>query len=190
MIIKTEKADPILLQRIFRELDGICSKKMSKDNIPLQEVKLRYFAEMRYVGQAYELEIALPTGRFNAESIREGVNRFHKAHEAIYGHFDASSPVEFVSFRSVHTYSQPKPILSKSQRSGKLSDALKGTREAYFKENRPVRTPVYDRWKIPSGDLIKGPAIIEQEDTTTVIYHDQNAYLDSYGNIIIEIPSK
>jgi N-methylhydantoinase A len=97
--------------------------------------------------------------------------------------------VEFVSFRSVHAYSPPKPILLKSQRSGELSDALKGTREAYFKENRPVRTPVYDRWKIPGGDRIKGPAIIEQEDTTTVIYPDQDAYLDSYGNIIIEIPS-
>ena len=62
-------------------------------------------------------------------------------------------------------------------------------REAYFEgRNRPIQTPIYDRWKLPLGGKIKGPAIIEQEDTTKVIYPGHEAHLDDFGNVVIDIP--
>jgi N-methylhydantoinase A len=115
--------------------------------------------------------------------------RFHRGHEAIYGHHDVESPVEFVSFRAVQTYSPPKPSLPRLTIKGTLSDAQKGKREAYFEgHKKPIQTPIYDRWKLPIGGKLKGSAIIEQEDTTTVIYPGHEAHLDDFGNVVINIP--
>jgi N-methylhydantoinase A len=70
-------------------------------------------------------------------------------------------------------------------KTGTLEEALKGRREAYF-GNGYISTPIYDRIKLPLGGRIEGPAIIEQADTTTVIYPKQNCYVDNCGNIIIK----
>jgi len=48
-----------------------------------------------------------------------------------------------------------------------------------------VDTPLYERRALASGQIIKGPAIVEQEDTTTVIYPNQQADVDDWGNLII-----
>jgi N-methylhydantoinase A len=186
--IKENQADPVVFNEIFRELDRVCSDKMEKDGIPISQVEIRKYAEMRYIGQAYEIEILLPEGQFSRESIGEAVRRFHEAHEAIYGHHDSASPVEFVSLRAVHSYSPAKPVFPRVQRTGSLSESKKGERNAYFDSGKSaVKTPVYDRWKIPTGERIKGPGIIEQEDTTTVIYPNHEAHMDEYGNILIEV---
>jgi N-methylhydantoinase A len=187
--IKADQANPVTLNETFKELDAICSQKMEKDKIPLSKVRTAYYAEMRYVGQAYEIEVPMPHGRVTQQSIGEVVMRFHQGHEAIYGHHDVESPVEFVSFRAVQTYSPPKPSLPRLTIKGTLADAQKGKREAYFEgRNRPIQTPIYNRWKLPLGGKIKGPAIIEQEDTTTVIYPGHEAHLDDFGNVVIDIP--
>jgi len=125
-----------------------------------------------------------------AQGIQAAVNRFHQTHEEIYSHHDLESPVEFVSLRAVHTYLPPRPSLPKWHIEGTLSEAQKGERDAYFElPDKPVQTPIYDRGKLPLSAKIDGPAIVEQADTTTIIYPNHKAHLDEYGNLIIDIPN-
>ena len=68
-----------------------------------------------------------------------------------------------------------------------LDEAHKGIREAYFDEYRGhVSIPIYERGRLPVGHGTEGPAIIEQPDTTTVIYPQQTFYVDTVGNVIIK----
>ena len=187
-VINAAEANPNIITKIYKELDVICSKKMEKDGIPLSKTKKEHKSEMRYVGQSYEIEVSIGSERFTSKSIEEAVEKFHLGHEKIYGHYDSKSPVEFVSFRAVHAYSPKKPSLSEIYIGGALSDAKKGQRDAYFEKNKsPIKTPIYDRWLLPTDAKIIGPAIIEQVDTTTVIYPKHEAHMDKYGNLIIDI---
>ena len=68
------------------------------------------------------------------------------------------------------------------------SEAYKADRDAYFEEfGEYVATPTYERSRLKAGNIIVGPAIVEQMDTATVIPPKQVAEVDKYGNIIITV---
>ena len=80
----------------------------------------------------------------------------------------------------------PKPAITESPSGGENCEgAIKARRKAYFDGWRD--TPIYDRGKLVSGNQLRGPAIIEQMDSTTVVHPGQDASVDQFGNIIIEI---
>jgi hypothetical protein len=80
----------------------------------------------------------------------------------------------------------PKPAITESTSGGEKCDgAIKARRKAYFDGWRD--TPIYDRGKLVSGNQLRGPAIIEQMDSTTVVHPGHEARIDRVGNIIIEI---
>jgi N-methylhydantoinase A/oxoprolinase/acetone carboxylase beta subunit/N-methylhydantoinase B/oxoprolinase/acetone carboxylase alpha subunit len=185
--VETGKTKPQELERIFDEMDEICMDKVRKDRIPESEVVISRFAEMRYVGQGYELEIPFPSGNIDKETVATMVEHFHDEHKRLYGHCTPEASVEFVNLRVVHLHSIPKPEVSTfEQTAATLEGAKKGTREAYFEEYHSyVETPVFAKGRLPVNQEIIGPAIIEQEDTTIVIYPGQRGCLDTHQNIII-----
>ncbi|MEK7848430.1 MAG: hydantoinase/oxoprolinase family protein, partial [Chloroflexota bacterium] len=99
-----------------------------------------------------------------------------------------TQPVEAVSYRVVATVTVPKPQAPPCPPGkGPVSRALKGERLAYFGPEEGQRpTPIYERSRLGAGDEIAGPAIVEQMDSTTVVYPGQRAYVDRLGNIIIQ----
>ena len=80
----------------------------------------------------------------------------------------------------------PKPAVAESATRGESSEgAIKAHRKAYF--DGWYDCPIYDRERLVSGNRLRGPAIIEQMDSTTVVHPGQTAQIDRFGNIIIEI---
>jgi N-methylhydantoinase A len=80
----------------------------------------------------------------------------------------------------------PKPVVTQLPSQGTSCDqAIKTRRRAYFDGWHD--TPIYDREKLRSGNRLRGPAIIEQMDSTTVVHPGQSAHIDRFGNIIIEV---
>ena len=145
---------------------------------------MAYAADMRYVGQAYELEVTI-AAPMTVDRVPEAVAAFHVVHERVYGYARAEQPVEFVNFRAVHTYPLPRPVVRPSaQAHGTLDDARIGERRAYF--GRFVATSIYERGRLPLGARIAGPAIVEQLDTTTVIPPGVTAVVDDAGNLRLE----
>jgi N-methylhydantoinase A len=136
---------------------------------------------MRYVGQAYELEVPIPVPVAH-ERMPEILAAFHEVHERVYGYARAQQPVEFVNFRAVHTYPLPRPAVTPAaQSTGTLADACLGERRAYFGEF--VSTVIYERARLPRLARLAGPAILEQNDTTTVIPPGVTALVDDAGNL-------
>lgn len=173
------------MRRAFAGLDEVCRDKMWRDRVPLDEVTVRHSCEMRYVGQAYELEVPLPGTEITGATIPELVEGFHQVHEEIYGHCNRANRVEVVNLRSVHSHALRRPELSYEPPVGAtLDDALTARRPVYFDEFEDyVETPIYRRDWLPVDAVVAGPTIIEQADTTTVVYPSWQAVADALGNL-------
>jgi len=178
---RTDAADLSDVNRCLAELDAAGRTRMRDEGVSARDVRVAYAADMRYVGQAYELEvpIAAPVAPAGVPDI---VTAFHAAHERVYGYARTQQPVEFVNFRAVHTFPLPRPaVTSAAPARGSLEDARVGERRAYF--GGFVPTPIYERARLPLGARLAGPAIVEQPDTTTVIPPGVVALVDDAGNL-------
>jgi N-methylhydantoinase A len=181
----TDAADLDAVNRCLAGLDAMGRARMRDEGVPAGEVRVAYSADMRYVGQAYELEvpIAAPLARPHLADV---VRAFHAVHERIYGYARAGQPAEFVNFRAVHTYPLPRPSLRPTApASGSVGDARVGARPAHFAPTGFVSTAIYERARLPIGARVAGPAIVEQVDTTTVIPPGYAARVDPAGNLRI-----
>jgi N-methylhydantoinase A len=177
----THVADLTDVNRCLAELDALGRARMDEEGVPAREVRVVYAADMRYVGQAYELEV--PIGApLTRERVPEIVAAFHATHARVYGYARTQQLVEFVNFRAVHTYPLPRPAARPARASGTLADAHTGERRAYFGDGY-LPTALYERARLPLGARLAGPVIVEQDDTTTVIPPGVTALVDEAGNL-------
>jgi N-methylhydantoinase A/oxoprolinase/acetone carboxylase beta subunit len=178
---RTDAADLGAINHCLEELDAAGRGRMREEGVPLPEVRVAYAADMRYVGQAYELEVPIPVP-VTREGMPQILAAFHAVHARVYGYARAQQPVEFVNLRAVHTYPLPRPVVTPAARAtGTLDDARLGERRAHF--GGFVPTAIYERARLPLGARLAGPAIVEQSDTTTVIPPGVTALVDDAGNL-------
>src|SRR6058998_1753084 len=178
---RTDVADLSAVNQCLGELDAAGRARMHEEGVAAADVRVAYTADMRYVGQAYELEvpIAAPVA---AERVPDIVAALHAVHERVYGYARPQQIAEFVNFRAVHTYPLPRPAVKPAARAGgRLADARLGERRAYFGDYVP--TTIYERARLPLGARLAGPAVVEQDDTTTVIPPGVTALVDDAGNL-------
>jgi N-methylhydantoinase A len=161
--------------------------QMDREGIEKGGVKLLRFADVRYLGQGFELEVAVDGGKLAPSQIADLVERFHQAHRRRYGYESHDNPVEIVNLRVVAVADLPRPELAAAPLDGTTdpASALTGNREVYF-DGKSVPTAVYDRTSLRPGDVISGPAIIEQLDATTVVWPEQTARVDAYTNLMLD----
>lgn len=174
------------LIRAFAPLEQECWRRMQADRAAPEQVTIVRSAEMRYVGQSYELEVPID-GPMDATVVERLQTAFHARHEQVYGHSDPTSEVEVVNLRAVMVSPLPKPVLQRTSGTTDVHAAQIGLRRASFgRDGGGVETAVYARDRLPIEGEIVGPAIIEQADTTVVIYPGHVAKLDCAGNLIIK----
>jgi len=144
--------------------------------------------DMRYAGQGYEVEVAVPEDDPAAALAGLGA-RFAAAYAAIFGMSFTDREVEIVAWKVEVQGAVPGGDKSYRLRTPEgAGAALRGHRPAYFPDLRgKVACPVYDRYKIPSGAVIEGPALVEEAESTCVIGPGDRAHLDAAGHLVIDI---
>lgn len=181
--VRADRVELVAFNRVLDRLNARGHEKMERDGVAPERVERHAYADMRYVGQSYELAVELPRGA--ADPVASAVAAFHALHHALYGHSDPESPVEFVNLRTVHVHALPRPQL---ERPIPGAGAPAASRKAFFPSlDRFADTPVFDRRGLALGQSIAGPAIVEQADTTLVVYPGQRARLEPSGNIVVEV---
>jgi N-methylhydantoinase A/oxoprolinase/acetone carboxylase beta subunit len=144
----------------------------------------RFAADMRYVGQAYEIEVMIDP--IEADLVSPTLARFHDVYREAYGHTRPGEPVEFVNLRAVVGY--PPPVLpSAGSHLSATPAASTHTRAVWFSPKEPTETPVHARAALAVGTKIVGPAIIEQSDTTTVVYPGHACAVHGSGSLILAV---
>jgi N-methylhydantoinase A len=176
------------LNRDFTELRDSLARRFSEDGLTVAQVAFARSADLRYVGQGYELRVSMPDGTLDAATIGTAFEAFHALHEAEYGHAFRQSPIEIVNIRVAGVGGMPK-IGHPTVPHGASLDAarLKATRCVFRVDGRlqPFDTAVYQRHLLPFDTAIAGPAVILQTDSTTVIPPGWTATAESAGNLIL-----
>jgi N-methylhydantoinase A len=177
--------DPNKFNNILNDLENRSRNSLSEEGYT-ENLEVIRTADMRYVGQNFEVNTRIPEGDITKEALAELVERFHKEHERWYGYMMRDEIAEIVSVRvSVKSKRSFKPTYKMKETRGALQEALKGARKVYFgDEHGFVECPIYQRELLCPGHVIQGPAIIEQPDTTNVIYPKQAATVDKAENIV------
>lgn len=161
------------------------NRTLRNEGIPAEKIALTYSMDMRYIGQFSEVEVAFEMdgkGSIGPEKMKKIADTFHQRHDTLYGYSMPGAGLEIINLRVSARGITDKPKLKKFPYKGKdPSPALKGKRQAFFKGNF-VDTPVYDVERLENGNMIEGPALLEQATTTTVVPPGWNIVCDEYGN--------
>ena len=154
-------------------------------------VSFRYFADMRYVKQGFEVRVQT-SGDVVRLADAEGLKReFEEAYRAVYGHVMADNPVEVVSWRVVAHGPNPKLALPRANIGDPAdpSAAVKGRRGIWLPgEKSLVETPIYDRYALPAGAVLAGPAVIEERESTVVVSGTGTIRVDEHSNLVVDLP--
>jgi N-methylhydantoinase A len=143
-------------------------------------------ADLRYFGQAYEVRVDVPDGPVTPELADTVAGAFHDAHRRLYGYDfrdDARQEVEWVNVRvtGVGPIRKPShPVVAAGRGS---ASARTGTRRVHFEEWEDAG--IYDRNRLGSGDVVNGPAVLEEFGSTTPIHPGFSAAVDGHGNVLI-----
>ena len=175
------------LDGLFTEMETEAVIWMSDEGVERDSVTLVRLAEVRYQGQGYELEVPVSNGIVTESEIKRIIRRFHESHKSRYGHASPENPVEVVNLRVTALSELPRPTLEAAVLEGTVGapSSLVSEREVYF-DGVYVATKVYDRSLLSPGDIVKGPAIVEQLDSTAVVWPGEVVRVDAYANLILE----
>jgi N-methylhydantoinase A len=142
----------------------------------------RRTAEMRYVGQIHEVEVELPDVDPAEIRLDELVERFHERHEALYTYSEPHSPCEVINLHlGISTPRPDMPLPTFSDHGPEApAEAVKGTRSAWV-DGAFAPTPVLEGPRLQPGNVVCGPAIIEEATTTILVGSRWEARLDGRG---------
>jgi len=171
------------IEREFNLLESKALDELQSEGFTNDKVLLKRYLDMHYQGQGYEIRVSVMKGE-DAKTLRA---RFDTAHERSFGMKAEREKVEIVNFRVVSQVilkkvDEPYWNVNGSEK------ARKPSRKAYFGDPpKLTECAVLDRMRLPRGFEIKGPAILEQPDSTTVVPPEDTATIDRYGNVIIDL---
>jgi N-methylhydantoinase A len=156
-----------------------------KESVPTSERKSWCTVGARYYGQNYELSLPIDLSKTNDMLVTNITSEFHKAHEANYGFASTSEPIQVVNVAIKAIGDLDVPTLPKAI----ISDEVKPKyfRSTLFELGSRHNTPVYKRSDLVAEQSIKGPAIVEQMDTTILIFPNDVGIVDAWGNLIISL---
>jgi N-methylhydantoinase A len=174
---------PTDVDTIFAELETRARDDLRRDGFADDEIRIERALDLRYAGQGYEVTMACTAEQTAAlDALRK---TFDAEHKALFGHMAPEEPVEVVSYRVRGVGIVPAVSLPRFEPEGRsLSDALIETRQVRF-DGAAVSCPVYQREKLDVGLVLRGPALLDQFDCTTVIWAGQIARVDPWKNLIV-----
>jgi N-methylhydantoinase A/oxoprolinase/acetone carboxylase beta subunit len=172
------------LAREYARLDAQCRELMKVEGIAPAAVEVQYLADVCYVGQSYHLEV--PVALTADDVLAQLRSDFYAAHNRVYGH-SVEGPVKLVNLRAVHqAASDPAAAGAHDRYTPAPGDPVKGQRRILTAQSGEfVMAKVYERNRLQPGTRFKGPAIVEQPDTTTVVEPGWSAEVDAGGSLIL-----
>ena len=143
----------------------------------------RHAADMRYVGQSYEIEVPIDPASLAPGGAAPILGAFHAAHERLYGHADRQASAEIVNLRVQLRAARPRvPLVEVA--AGAATPAPRAARRVWL-DGRPVEARVFDRVALGRGARLVGPAIVEQPDTTVLLPAGHVGEVDRFGNLLL-----
>jgi N-methylhydantoinase A len=170
-------------------MEAEASAHLKLEGVAPDQVLLERTAAMRYLGQWRSLTVAVGAG---SEALGEAVARFHREHAREFSYSREDAPIEIYQLGLRAIGLTPKPKLAKQDPVVAELPVPKSVREVWFEADGlggavPIATPVYERAELVPGMGARGPAVIDQLDSTTVVPPHTSWKIDANWNILIKI---
>lgn len=186
---REDELDVARLTSEFAEVHGMLEQDLEREGFASGATAISGFADMRYVGQAYEVRVPMTIldGTLNEAAIQHAIKAFHRAHDDRFGYeYEGRHTVEIVNIGATGFGLFPRLKLATAERdSADWAAAQREMRRGVFRHTGAVDLPIYNRDLAPLGVELQGPAVIEQYDATFVLDPGWNAILDEFGQIIV-----
>ena len=177
--------DPRHLTGALESLRRRCVEIMQSDGLSTANVRVRYSADLRYVGQSYEITVPFREAPGRDAAVTHLCRDFESRYLKMYGHTN-NTVVEVVNLRAI-TY-EPVKLPERLRPHALETVQAREDRERdiwFLGHDRPLPTRVLRRERLHPGSGIQGPAVIEQADTTILVYPGQTAEVDASNNLSI-----
>ena len=142
-------------------------------------------ADMRYLGQSFEIEVSLQMEWLVAGDIDRIAAAFHTEHDRLYGHSDTEDAIQIISLRMVAVGASPQPRFPTQERRSGTPKPIKQI-DVWLDGARQL-VPLYRRADLGHGHRFASPCVIVQEDSTTCVPAGFNGSIDAHGNILLSL---
>jgi len=169
---------------VLDELGRKASEWLSQEGIGKQHQHIHYEGDFRYYRQGYELQIPIQLDALRKKGLVPLGERFAEMHNRYYK-FRMDIPVEIVNLRAIGVGKVKRIRLAKRKKGGASPKAAFLEFHKVWFDGRQQKTAIYDRGRLQPGNVVPGPAIITETDSTTVVYPAHKGVVDEYSNILI-----
>jgi N-methylhydantoinase A len=159
------------------------AKRFEEERVATSDVWHELSFDMRYVGQEHTVNVPVSPD----ESLSHVEKKFHSRHYKEYT-FRLTDPLEIVNIHLASYGRVTTPKIRKNRVKGPVSRAFKEKRACLFENRQTLSTSVFERDRLPSKSVMKGPAIIEEPTATTILRPGERLQVDPYGNLVISVP--
>ncbi|WNV75779.1 hydantoinase/oxoprolinase family protein [Geodermatophilus sp. DSM 44513] len=178
------------VRAVYADLEADARRALDGEGFGRAEQRVQRSADLRYAGQAFEVRVPVTDGELTAAAADDVAAAFHAAHRQLYGYDldgDRRQAVEWVNLRVTGIGPIRRPALVElPPADGPVTDrAVTGTRPVCFDDGW-VDTPTHDRARLASGDVVAGPAVVEEFGSTVPVHPGFRATVDRRGNLLLE----
>ena len=175
-----------ILHEIYNQLEQEGRDSLASENPAIERINVVRSANMRYRGQSFDVDVTLPETLAVSELTLEFLaQHFHDTYETLYHNSDPNSAVELVSLRVKVVGRRAKPLLPRVEKRSASSSLEAAGQRSIFHRGQSHLASVFCRSDFREGDVVEGPAIIEQSDTTTIVTPGFTACCDGAGNLLL-----
>jgi N-methylhydantoinase A len=180
-LMPTRGSDWADVERVFAALEAEARRELAAEGVGADRISTVRAAGMRYVGQSWELLVRVPEGAASLDALEAA---FRAAHERRYGHA-GPGPAEIVNFRLTALGAVPRPAPRPWAVTGPLAAARRSERVVYF-DGAASAVPVYERDRLPGGEAVAGPAVVDEMGATTIVPPGWAAAVGAWGELVLE----
>ncbi|MEW1954904.1 hydantoinase/oxoprolinase family protein [Terrabacter sp. NPDC080008] len=192
-VARQSSLDHAAVQKTFDDLTDRAAAALDAEGFPREAHRYSRTVDLRYFGQAYEVRVSAPDGEVDEAYAADLASRFHDEHRALYGYDfrdDPTQQVEWVNLRVTGVGPITRPELRELAPATGAADvrerAHRSTRPVCFDpEDGYVDTDVWWRPDLLAGDVLTGPAIVEEFGSTVPVHPGFVVRVDSLGNLVI-----
>jgi N-methylhydantoinase A/oxoprolinase/acetone carboxylase beta subunit len=187
---RLDRADWVRVRALVAEMERSATATLVGAGVPRARIVLERAADMRYAGQGFEVTTPLPAGRLDAGR-REAITRsFLLTYRGRYGQAVRDQALEVVSWRVHARGPLPAVTFEPVARGTDPGRALTGRRPAYFEPAGFVPTPGYDRGRLGAGARLRGPALLEERESTLVVPPGATVSITPAGHAVVTLGAR
>jgi N-methylhydantoinase A len=190
-VARHAELDPAAVAAVLADLEERAAASLDAEGFARPAHRSARSADLRYFGQAFEVRVPVPDGPVDRDLTDATVAAFHDAHHRLYGYSfrdDPSQQVEWVNLRVTGIGPIPRPTLRPAPDRGvpRRDPSGPGTRPACFDPSSGVvDTAIYRREDLGPGDVVEGPAVVEEYGATVPLAPGFRAEVDRFGNLLV-----